>query len=389
MPPPPPRRPQSSPQVASGLLSGGKACPQNVRATPPSDGLAPSAYRSQREPGLQAARGNLSPTSSATELTPGSQHRDKVVLTENRTQHLDLDTGTEGRLQTTAGDCRVSRVTKGDRPARKVLPLWDPWLLQMVPPTCMFCHVADSKMISTKPPLPLENKTESGRRQRGAGWERRAGVGEDAASSASGQGVRVCNYCAGDTLGSWRRQGTTLGFNELLQSSLPGSHPVGAAHGHRGRIMRLVFSHDEAPFAHARYFENALQDFVLPRKPLSSTQSGREAGRGRVAAPMRDSPKARRAHNCQGTGTHAQCPPGPRPRLSRLFGPRGGLPVPLTAAVPTAWAFARAGPSHLNNPRPTPFPGQAPRPHGHHPRPSWDQGPSPACPDGVSVLAPL
>lgn len=153
-------------------------------------------------------------------------------------------------------------------------------------------------------------------------------MGEDAASSASGQGVRVCNYCAGDTLGSWRRQGTTLGFNELLQSSLPGSHPVGAAHGHRGRIVRLVFSHDEAPFAHARYFENALQDFVLPRKPLSSTQSGREAGRGRVSAPMRDSPKARRAHNCRGTGTHAQCPPGPPLASQGCSAPGEASPFP-------------------------------------------------------------
>lgn len=85
VPLPSPRRPQSSPQVASGLLSWGKACPQNVLPTPLSDGLALSAYRSPREPALPTARGNLSPTSSATELTPGSQHQDKVILREDRT----------------------------------------------------------------------------------------------------------------------------------------------------------------------------------------------------------------------------------------------------------------------------------------------------------------
>lgn len=48
-------------------------------------------------------------------------------------------------------------------------------------------------------------------------------------------------------------------------------------------------------------------------------------------------PKAHRAHHCRGTGAHVQRPPRPRPRLSRLFGPRG-------PRVPAAWAPAPAEP---------------------------------------------
>lgn len=83
-------------------------------------------------------------------------------------------------------------------------------------------------------------------------------------------------------------------------------------------------------------------------------------GRSQVSVSLNDSPKAHRVHNCRGTGTHVQRPPGPRPRLSRLFclwgpprspnghRPCGRGPTPEEPpAHPLPWPGATSSALHL------------------------------------------